>query len=101
MDEITVSDYYNQEDSSAEIAIKLDINKTPSENIQSLYKKYNKLKTRKSELSSQISSAKEELMYLQNVMLSIESSESLNELEEIRTELYSEGYLKLKTSSKK
>ena len=101
MDEITVSDYYNQEDSSAEITIKLDINKTPSENIQSLYKKYNKLKTRKSELSSQISSAKEELMYLQNVMLSIESSESLNELEEIRTELYSEGYLKLKTSSKK
>lgn len=27
MDEITVSDYYNQEDSSAEITIKLDINK--------------------------------------------------------------------------
>ncbi len=101
MKEVTVLDYYNEEDSSAEITIKLDINKAPSENIQSLYKKYNKLKTRKSELSSQISYAKEELMYLQNVLLSIESSESLNELEEIRSELSNEGYLKLKLSSKK
>lgn len=100
MSEITVADYYD-ENLDAVITVKLDEHKTPSENIQSFYKKYNKLKIRKSELSIQISYARAELLYLQNVLLAIGNVETINELEEIRIELSSEGYIKLKASSKK
>ena len=100
MSQITVSDYYS-EDQDAVFTIKLDEHKTPSENIQHFFKKYNKWKSRKSELSSQISFAKSELLYLQNIILAIENVETLDELEEIRIELSSEGYIKLKSSSKK
>lgn len=96
---INVPDFYNE--NSPEIIIELDENLSPSENIQKLYKKYNKLKKRKSELTIQINQSQEELSYLQNVLLSIENCESYQEIEDIRDELAKEGYIKSKGIDKK
>lgn len=99
LSEITVTNFYSEQ--SEEITLSLDVNKTPSENIQSLYKKYNKLKNRQSELTHQIRSGEEEILYLQNVLLSIEGAETAAELEEIRAELFAGGYVKAKGIAKK
>lgn len=97
--EIALPNFYSEH--NEEILIPLDINKTPSENIQLLYKKYNKLKNRQNELTQQIQSAEEEILYLQNVLLSIEEADTTSELEEIRAELFAGGYLKAKGIVKK
>lgn len=99
MKEISVQDFYSED--YDEITISLDENKTPSQNVQTYYKRYNKLKTRSLELASQIESAKAELDYLENILLSITEAETVNELEEIRIELANEGYIKTKSLSKK
>lgn len=99
MDEILATDFYDEE--SPEIRIALDPMKSPSENIQSFYKKYNKLRNRRTELTHQTASAKEEILYLQNVILSIEEAETAAELEEIRGELYASGYVKARGQGKK
>ncbi len=99
MKDVTVQNFYSENEE--EITIVLDDNKTPSQNVQFYYKKYNKLKTRSLELTSQIASAKEELDYLENILLSIHEADTVNELEEIRIELANEGYIKTKSLSKK
>lgn len=83
------------------IKIQLDENKTPSENIQLYYKKYNKLK--KSEISAieQLEKNKEEITYLNSVSLLLQQSENYDEIEEVKKELISEGYIKFKKSNNK
>ena len=56
------------------------------------YKKYNKLKTAKKELTEQMAISKEEIEYLENVLLSIENCENLEDLEDIKEELIKLGY---------
>ena len=64
-------------------------------------KKYNKTQTAKKEITSQIEISKEEIDYLENIMLSIENCENLAELMDIREELSKVGYLRSKNNSKK
>lgn len=92
MDIIEVDDFYNDE--LPKKSIKLDINLSPSENIQKLYKKYNKMKSRKKELTSQIENAKEELQYLYNLEISIENISNINDLEDIISEMKSQGLIR-------
>lgn len=99
MNSIFVADFYDE--NAPEVEISLDTTLSPSENIQKFYKKYNKLKKRKLELSGQISQSLEELSYLQTVLLSIENAENYEEIEEIRDELAKEGYIKSRGMDKK
>ena len=85
MESVEVSNFYDPEYKN--IKISLNTNFTPSENAQKYFKKYNKLKTAKKEITSQMEITKEEIDYLENIMLSIENCENLAELMDIREEL--------------
>lgn len=91
---ITVNDFYDEENKL--ITIKLDENLTPSANVQSRYKRYNKFKNRKKELTYQINSAKEELNYLYNLQLSLKNAVTLDDIREIKAEMIKENLLKPK-----
>lgn len=99
MESVDVANFYDSEYKN--IKISLNTNFTPSENAQKYFKKYNKLKTAKKEITSQMEITKEEIDYLENIMLSIENCENLAELMDIREELGKVGYLRSKNNSKK
>lgn len=91
MKEITVEDFYHE---NRPVTIPLDINKTPSENIQRYFRRYQKAKTRIQELTLQISRSNEEMEYLENVLFSISQLEDLSDIKEIQEELFREGYIR-------
>ena len=92
MESVEVANFYDPNYSNIRIA--LNKNLTPSENAQKYFKKYNKLKTAKIELTSQIAICNEEIEYLENIMLGIENCENLEELDDIKDELIKLGYAK-------
>ena len=92
MESVEVANFYDPNYSN--IRISLNKNLTPSENAQKYFKKYNKLKTAKIELTSQIAICNEEIEYLENIMLGIENCENLEELNDIKDELIKLGYAK-------
>lgn len=84
-----------------EITILLDENKTPSENIQSYYKKYNKLKKSEESAIEQLEKNDEELQYLYSVLTNIENCESYSEIDDIKEELISTGYVRKRKANGK
>ncbi|MEA3422363.1 MAG: NFACT family protein, partial [Bacillota bacterium] len=96
MEKVDLINYYTNEN----ITIKLDPAKNPQENSQIYYKKYNKMKTAKLYLETEIGKAKEELEYLYSITTAIENTVDDMNLELIKEELVSEGYLKRKGYSK-
>ena len=84
-----------------EITIPLDENKTPSENVQSYYKKYNKLKKSEESAIEQLEKNNEELQYLYSVLTNIENCESYTEIDDIKEELISTGYVRKRKSNGK
>ncbi len=89
-----LTDYSEQrEDGSFAVCrVKLDPKLTPAANAQRLYKKYNKSKHARVELARQIELGERELAYLASVRDALERSESIDDLSEIRAELYGAGY---------
>lgn len=95
---ISLLNFYTDEEEY--ITITLDENKTPSENIQYLYKKYNKLKKSEESALEQLKKNEEELQYLNSVMTNILNCESYIEIDDIKKELIETGYLKFKNTNK-
>ncbi len=96
---VEVYNYYT--DVEEYVKIPLDENKTPSENIQQYYKKYNKLKKTEEAALEQLKSNKSETEYLQSVLTNIKNCDSYDEIEDIRRELVETGYIKFKKTSAK
>ena len=96
--EITLQNFYSE--NYEDIKIKLDPNRTPSENVQYYYKKYNKLKKSEEAALEQLDLNEKELNYLQSVLTNILNVESYQEIDEIKQELIETGYIKYKKSSK-
>ena len=92
MESIEVDNFYDE--NYAKVTINLNKNLTPSENAQKYFKKYNKLKTAKKELTSQLIICNDEIEYLENILLGIENCENLEELADIKDELIRLGYAK-------
>lgn len=82
------------------LTIELDPNKSPSENVQSYYKKYNKLKKSEESAIEQLEKNEEELNYLYSVLTNIQNCESYTEIDDIKNELISTGYIRSRKSSK-
>ena len=99
MDFVEVQNFY-EEDCPL---IKIDLNKnlTPSENAQKYFKRYNKLKHAKKEITAQVELSLEEINYLENIILSIDNCDNLAELDDIKEELQKLGYMRGKVKSKK
>ena len=85
-----VINYYDDE--CPMIEIPLDEKLSPSQNAQRFYKKYNKLKKAKIELTKQIEIAKKELEYIHSVLDSLSRAEKESDLNQIREELFHSGY---------
>ncbi|RDY24890.1 fibronectin/fibrinogen-binding protein [Romboutsia maritimum] len=98
MENIEVANFYSP--NYENMTIGLNKNLTPSENSQKYFKKYNKLKTAKKEITHQMSLNKEEIDYLENIILSIENCENMEELQDIREELIKLGYAKQQGKAK-
>lgn len=97
--EATVLNYY--EDNAPSVTIPLSPQLTPSQNAQKYYKKYNKAKTAETEASKQISNAENDLQYLESTLSAVENADNEDDLNSIRAELISEGYLNRKVSVKR
>lgn len=98
--EAVFDDYENmREDGSfAQVRVELDSRLSPSANAQRYYKRYNKSKTAKVELTRQIALGEEELAYIYTVFEALTRAENPTDLSEIRDELYRSGYAsKMKT----
>lgn len=74
--------------------IPLNIKYSPVENAQRYYKRYSRLKNAENLLLKQIPRTKNEIEYLENVLVSIDNSTEIEELDEIKEELIEEGYIK-------
>ena len=94
MKEASLPDYDNMgEDGTLPyVTVELDERLSPAANAQRLYKRYNKSKNAKIELTKQIELAKQELEYINSVLDSLDKAESPADLAEIRDELYRAGY---------
>ncbi|WP_294156650.1 NFACT RNA binding domain-containing protein [uncultured Clostridium sp.] len=98
--ECTLLNFYNEIEEEY-IKISLDSNKTPSENIQRYYKKYNKLKVSEEYAKMQLAKNEEEIDYLNSVLTNIINVESYDEIDEIKKELVETGYIRFNRNVKK
>ena len=96
---IEVLNFYNEEKEEY-IKIPLNENKSPSENIQIYYKKYNKLKKSEESAIEQLDKNSEELIYLNSVLTNLNNAESYAEIDDIKTELIETGYIKFRKNTK-
>lgn len=83
------------------IEIILNPTKTPAENAQHYFNKYNKAKRTLAALEIQQKQNEEELSYLESILNSLENAKEEADIEEIRLELINAGYMKKKHSKKK
>ena len=91
--EAKVINYYDE--NGGEITIPLNPNKTPSENAQSYFTKYQKAKNSVEVVKEQIKLAEEEIAYFDQLIQQL-SSASPKDITEIREELAEGKYLRAK-----
>lgn len=91
-------DYYEADLPEIEIAI--DPAKTPAENAQKYFSKYNKAKRTLAALEIQEKQNEEELVYLESVLNALENAKDDADLSEIRTELAESGFLRRQVQKK-
>ncbi|MCL7746406.1 Rqc2 family fibronectin-binding protein [Halalkalibacter alkaliphilus] len=96
--QVEVIDYYDEEGGTA--LIKLDPQKSPSDNAQAYFKKYNKAKNSVAVVEEQILKAKEEVQYFDQLIQQMESA-APKDIEEIREELMEEGYIRRRVKQHK
>jgi predicted ribosome quality control (RQC) complex YloA/Tae2 family protein len=97
--ECTLLNFYNENEEEY-IKIPLDKTKTPSENVQRYYKKYNKLKISEEYAKAQLEKNIQEIEYLNSVLTNILNAESYNEIDEIKNELIETGYIRYRKNNK-
>lgn len=91
MERCSLLNYYADDEVYLEIT--LDEYRTPQENAQWYFKKYNKAKTAHAYATNQLKLSRRELVYLENVLYSLEEADSSETIEEIREELRVQGYV--------
>lgn len=89
---IRVVDYYDPE--LKEIEIEIDPTLSPTANAKRYFKKYAKAKNALEVTAQQLKLTREEIAYLEQVLLTIEQSSTIEELEDVRDELTEVGYLR-------
>lgn len=89
--EASLVNYYDE--NQAEMVIPLDPLLNPSDNAQRYFKKYNKYKNSLLVINEQLLKTHEEILYMESLLQQLAHA-SLNDIEEIRDELVSQGYLR-------
>jgi predicted ribosome quality control (RQC) complex YloA/Tae2 family protein len=98
MEEVSVVNYYDEEGGS--VTIPLNPQKSPSENAQGYFSRYQKAKHAVQVVQEQIEKATDELAYFEQLLQQLESA-STRDIEGIREELEEEGYLRVRKNQKK
>ncbi|MDR4937228.1 NFACT RNA binding domain-containing protein [Rossellomorea marisflavi] len=98
MEEVSVVNYYDEEGGS--VTIPLNPQKSPSENAQNYFSRYQKAKHAVQVVQEQIEKATDELAYFEQLLQQLESA-STKDIEGIREELEEEGYLRVRKNQKK
>ncbi|MDH7576476.1 MAG: NFACT RNA binding domain-containing protein [Bacillota bacterium] len=83
------------------VEIELNPSLTPSQNAQQLFRKYTKARNTLNFVREQMMQTAGEQKYLASVLTALDQAETLQELEEIRTELEEAGYIKAKNRKHK
>lgn len=91
MTEVEVMNYYDE--NGGMIIIPLDPRKSPSENAQRFFTKYQKAKNAIVIVKEQIEKANEEVLYFEALLQQVEAA-STKDIQEIREELIEGGYLR-------
>lgn len=91
MSELEVTDYYTNEP----LVISLNPQRTPAENAQSYFKRYNKYKTGAVEIAKQLAATQQEIDYIESVLSQLELAQP-QDVPLIKEELIESGYLKRK-----
>lgn len=99
MEKVELVNYYDPNGSLVEIP--LDKNKTPNQNAQAYFKKYNKAKNALIMIEQQIKETQEEIQYLDTQLDNLNKCTEESEIEEIRQELAQEGYIRLRSERKR
>lgn len=89
--DIEVVNYYDE--NSGTVKITLDPLKTPSDNAQRYFQKYQKAKNSVVIVEEQIEKTNEEILYFDSLLQQMEAASS-KDIEEIREELAEEGYVR-------
>ncbi len=89
--------YYNNE----MVSIPLDAAKTPLENAQRYFEKYNKQKRTYEALSHFIQETQEEITYLESIRTSLDIAMNEDDLAGIKEELIASGYMRRKFTKRK
>ncbi len=89
---VKCQDFYDEDMKQIEIPISPIL--SPQQNAAKFYKDYTRMKNAEKELTRQIALGEEELNYLKSVLEELDRAETDGELEEIKQELQSGGYLK-------
>ncbi|MDN4833423.1 NFACT RNA binding domain-containing protein [Ligilactobacillus salivarius] len=97
MTKIALPNFY---DNNKEITISLSNQLFPSQNAQKYFKKYQKLKNAVTFVNEQIELTKKEVAYLEEIQTQIELATPAD-LNDIKTELQQEGYIKKKQQKSK
>ena len=92
-DRVLECENYYEEDAPL-VTIPLDATKTPQENLNARFKEYRKLKGAKEHLTQLIAEGEKQLEYLNSVLDELSRAGSSRELDEIRSELESTGWLR-------
>jgi predicted ribosome quality control (RQC) complex YloA/Tae2 family protein len=98
MKEFECVNFYDAE--SSLVTVPLDAQKTPAENAQRYFKRYNKDKRAAVEAAKNIEISREELFYLDGVLTALSAAAETADIDDIRAELVSQGFAKRKTVSK-
>lgn len=94
-----VPNYYSE--NMETVRIPLDISLSPANNANHYFKEYKKTYTAEQTLKTLTEKDKQELLYLDSVLDSIERSRTLTDIAQIREELAEAGYIKQASSRKK
>ena len=96
---LTAEDFYDENMTRIDIQISPVL--SPQQNAAKFYKDYTRMKNAERELTRQMELAETELQYLQSVLEELNRAETEAELEEIRQELQSGGYVKADSGKRK
>ena len=96
-DRVLECENYYEEDLPL-VTIPLDPTRTPQENLNARFREYRKLKGAKEHLTQLITDGEKQLEYLNSVLDELSRAGSTRELDEIRSELESTGWLKAQRS---
>lgn len=97
-EKVELVNYYDPQSKPVEIF--LDKGKTPNQNAQAYYKKYNKAKNALVMIHKQLKETKNEIHYLETQLDNLDKCTEESEINEIRQELSQEGYIRLPSVKK-